>query len=273
MTASEWLIVVALAGYGGILLLMYVFQRRLMYFPDPTHTAPAMAGLPQAQELRLESIDGERLVAWHVPPRGERPVILYLHGNAGALNLRAGRFEWMIAEGDGLVALSYRGFGGSTGEPTEQGLINDALAAYDFAVARYPARRIVLWGESLGTAVAIALAAAREVGGVILDAPFTSIADVGAAAYPFAPVRWLIKDAFRSDRRIGKVRAPILVLHGERDAIVPIRFGERLYALAGEPKRMVRFPQGGHVDLDDHGAMNEVRNFVAGIAGGLAECI
>ena len=244
---------------------MYVFQRRLMYFPDAARTPPAAVGLPQAQELRLESIDGERLIAWHIPPRGERPVLLYLHGNAGALNLRAGRFQWLVADGDGLVALSYRGFGGSSGEPSEQGLINDALAAYDFAAAHYPARRIMLWGESLGTAVAIALAAQREVGGVILDAPFTSIADVGAAAYPFAPVRWLVKDAFRSDLRIGKVKAPVLVLHGERDPIVPIRFGERLYALANEPKRMVRFPQGGHVDLDDHGAADVVREFLAGL--------
>ena len=110
----------------------------------------------------------------------------------------------------------------------------------------------------------------RQVGGIILDAPFTSIADVGAATYPFAPVRWLIKDAFRSDLRIGKVTAPILVLHGERDAIVPIRFGERLFALANEPKRMVRFPQGGHVDLDDFGAIDVVRDFVAGIAAGPA---
>lgn len=266
MTVLEWLLVLGVVGYGGVLALMYIFQRRLMYFPDPTRTSPAEAGFARAQELRLESIDGERLIAWHVPPRGDRPVALYLHGNAGALNLRAGRFAWLIAEGDGLVALSYRGFGGSSGAPSEQGLINDALAAYDFAIQRYPARRIVLWGESLGTAVAIALAAQREVGGVVLDAPFTSIADVGAAAYPFAPVRWLIKDAFRSDLRIAKVTAPILVLHGERDVIVPILYGERLFALANEPKRMVRFPQGGHINLDDYGAIDVVRDFVAGIA-------
>ena len=265
MSVLDWLLMAGVLGYAGVLALMYVFQRRLLYFPDPKRTAPAQAGLPQAHELHLESIDGEQLVAWHVPPSGERPVMLYLHGNAGALNLRAGRFEWLIAEGDGLVALSYRGFGGSSGRPSEQGLINDALAAYDFAIRRYPARRIVLWGESLGTAVAIALAAQREVGGVILDAPFTSIADVGAAAYPFVPVRRLIKDAFRSDLRIAKVRAPLLVLHGERDAIVPIRFGERLFALANEPKRMVRFLEGGHINLDDFGAVDVVRHFVAGI--------
>jgi fermentation-respiration switch protein FrsA (DUF1100 family) len=265
MTLLKWLLIFGVVGYAGVLMLMYVFQRQLMYFPDPTRTLPAAVGLAHAQELRLESIDGERLIAWHVPPRGDRPVLLYFHGNAGALNLRAGRFQWVTADGDGLIALSYRGYGGSSGAPSEQGLIKDALAAYDFAVARYPARSVVPWGESLGTAVAIALAAQREVGGLVLDAPFTSIADVGAAAYPFAPVRWLIKDAFRSDRRIGKVKAPVLVLHGERDRIVPIRFGERLFALANEPKRMLRFPNGGHVDLDDHGAIDAVRKFVAGL--------
>jgi len=268
MIVLKWLLIVAVVGYAGVLVLMYVFQRQLMYFPDPTRTSPAAAGLAQAQEIRIETADGERLIIWYVPPRGDRPVLLYFQGNGGALNLRAGRFQWLIADGDGLVALSYRGYGGSSGAPSERGLVNDALAAYDFAVQRYPARRIVLWGESLGSAVAIALAAQHEAGGLILDAPFTSAADVGAAAYPFAPVRWLIKDAFRSDLRIGMVKAPILVLHGERDAVVPIRFGERLFALANEPKRMVRFPQGNHSDLDDHGAVDVVRQFVAGIAAG-----
>ena len=150
--------------------------------------------------------------------------------------------------------------------PSEDGLIRDARAAYDFAAARYPAKRIVLFGESLGTAVAIALAAERDVGGLILDAPFTSAADVGAAAYPFAPVRWLIKDTFRSDQRIARVSAPMLVLHGERDSIVPISFGERLFALARKPKRMVRFPLGGHVNLDDYGAAKVVKEFLAELA-------
>lgn len=262
MTTLKWVIIVAVVGYGGIVALMYVFQRALMYFPDPTRTPPAAVGLPQAEEVVLTSSDGEKLVAWHVPPRGDRPVLLYFHGNAGALDLRVGRFRWIVAEGDGLLALSYRGYGGSTGAPSEQGLIRDARAAYDFAAARYPPGRIVLWGESLGTAVAIALAATNEVGGLILDAPFTSAADVGAAAYPIVPVHWLIRDSFRSDLRIAKVTAPVLVLHGARDRVVPIRFGERLFALANEPKRFVRFATGTHVDLDDHGAVDEVRKFL-----------
>lgn len=263
MTGFKWFLIVVMLGYGGLLVLMYVFQRKLMYFPDTTHTAPAQAGLPQAEEVRLTSSDGEKLIAWHVAPRGAKPVVIYFQGNAGALDLRVGRFHWLIEDGTGLLALSYRGYGGSSGSPSEAGLIRDAVAAYDFATARYQPARLVLWGESLGTAVAIALAADHKVGGLILDAPFTSAADVGAAAYPFLPVRWLIKDPFRSDRRIARVHAPILVLHGARDRVVPVRFGERLFALANEPKRMVRFPDGTHVDLDDHGAIEAVKKFLA----------
>ena len=266
MTALKWLIVIALAGYGLLLALMYLFQRSLTYFPDTARTPPAQAGLPQAQEVRLTTSDGERLIAWSVAPRADKPVIVYFHGNGGALNLRVQRFSWLTASGYGLVALSYRGYGGSSGSPSEDGILRDARAAYDFAVARYPAGRLVLWGESLGTAVAVALAAEREVGGVMLDAPFTSAADIGAAAYPFAPVRWLIKDAYRSDRRIARVHAPLLVLHGERDRVVPIAFGERLLALANEPKRMVRFAGADHVDLDDHGAAEVVKAFLAGLS-------
>jgi len=265
MALLKWLLIAAVLGYGGLLVLMYAFQRALQYFPDRTRTPPAMAGLPQAEEVALKTSDGETVIAWHVPPKGEQPVVLYFHGNGGALNLRASRFTWLVAEGYGLLALSYRGYGGSSGTPSEAGLIRDAQALYDYAAARYPARRLVPFGESLGTAVAVALAAERPVGGLILDAPFTSAADVGAAAYPFAPVRWLMKDPFRSDLRIGRVHAPLLVIHGAGDRIVPIAFGERLFALANEPKRFVRFPAGNHVDLDDHGAADAVRPFLASL--------
>jgi len=262
MIVLKWLLIVAVVGYVGLLTLMYFFQRSLMYFPDATRKPPAAAGLPQAEEVILTSADGEKLVAWHVAPKGAKRLVIYFQGNAGGLNLRAGRFKWLIEDGTGLLALSYRGYGGSSGNPSEAGFIRDAIAAYDFAAARYPAKRIVLWGESLGTAVATALAAQRDVGALILDAPFTSAVDVGAAAYPFVPVRWFMKDTFHSDERIVHLDAPLLVLHGEQDSVVPIAFGERLFKLAPEPKRMVRFPLGGHVNLDDFGAAKEVRAFL-----------
>ena len=262
MATLKSLIILVILAYGGVLALMYVFQRSLIYFPDRARTPPAAVGLSQAEEVTLSSADGERLIAWYVPPQGSKPLVIYFHGNGGALNLRADRFRWLTTHGFGLLGLSYRGYGGSSGKPSEAGLLLDASAAYDFAAARYPPARIVLWGESLGTGVAVALAAEREIGGIILDAPFTSAADIGAAAYPFVPVRWFIKDSFRSDERIGRVRAPVLVLHGEQDPIVPIRFGEKLFELANAPKRMVRFSLGGHVDLDDHGAPDAVRAFL-----------
>jgi fermentation-respiration switch protein FrsA (DUF1100 family) len=259
----KWFLITVLVGYGAIAALAYLAQRSLMYFPERTRTAPAAAGFPRAEEIELITSDGERVIAWHVPPRGEKPVVLYFQGNGGALAWRAERFARIVADGTGLLALSYRGYGGSSGRPSETGLLRDAAATYAYAAARYPAERLALYGESLGSGVAVALAAEHKVGKVILEAPFTSAVDIGAAAYPFLPVRLLMHDRFRSDERIGKVTAPVLVLHGERDTIVPIRYGERLYALIASPKKFVRLPEGHHSDLDSHGAQAAVRDFLA----------
>jgi fermentation-respiration switch protein FrsA (DUF1100 family) len=262
MALLKWTLIVLLAGYVGAVVLLYVMQRALMYFPETERTPPDAAGLPAAQEIRLDTADGERLIAWHVPPRGDRAVVLYLHGNGGALSHRAERFGALTADGTGLVAIDYRGYGGSTGRPTEAGFLIDAETAYAFAAARYPAARIAVWGESLGTGVAVALAAERSIGRLVLEAPFTSAADLAARHYPFVPVRWLMKDQFRSDLRIASVAAPLLVLHGARDTIVPIEYGERLFGLAREPKRFVRFPEGEHEGLDRFGALAVVKTFL-----------
>jgi fermentation-respiration switch protein FrsA (DUF1100 family) len=261
MWMLKWMIV-ALAGYGGLVALLYLAQRSMQYFPESFRTTPAAAGMPEAEEVFLDTTDGEKVIAWHMPPRGERPVILYFHGNGGSLRWRVDRYRALTLDGTGLLALSYRGYGGSTGHPTEEGLITDAQAAYAFAVARYGAKRIDLWGESLGTAVAVAIAAESPIGRMVLQAPFTSAADLGAARYWFVPVRLLMKDQFRSDLRIAAVTAPVLVLHGERDTIVPIALGERLYELIKSPKRFVRFPGLGHNDLGVQ-AVEAARAFLA----------
>src|SRR5215472_13014432 len=153
----KWLLA-AIVVYGGFVALLYVAQRALQYFPERQRTTPRAAGLPEAEEVALDTADGERVIVWHVPPRENQPIFLYFHGNGGSLRWREERFRALISDGSGLIALSYRGYGGSTGRPTEKGLLADAAAAYTFAIARYPADRIVLWGESLGSAVAIALA-------------------------------------------------------------------------------------------------------------------
>src|SRR5215813_9940706 len=243
------LLLIGVVVYLALVAVMYFAQRSLMYFPESRRTAPTQAGLPEAEEVVLDTADGERVIVWHIPPRADKPVVLYFHGNGGSLRGRVHRFRDLTADGSGLVALSYRGYGGSSGAPTEAGLVNDALAAYAFTRARYPAERIALWGESLGTGVAVALAAQQPVGHLILQSPFTSAADVGAQRYWFVPVGLLMKDQFRSDLRIGKVTAPVLLLHGDRDYIVPMALAERLYGLINAPKRFVRFAGIGHNDL------------------------
>jgi fermentation-respiration switch protein FrsA (DUF1100 family) len=265
MATLKWILIVAAAGYVSLLALLYVAQRTLMYFPDTARTAPAAAGFPQAQEAVLNAADGTRVVVWHVPPREGKPVILYFHGNGGALRHRVPRFSLLTSDGTGLVALSYRGYGGSTGSPNEEGLFADARAAYDFAAARYPSSRLVIWGESLGTGVAVALATEKKADAVILEAPYTSTVDIAASIYPIFPVRLLMKDQFRSDERIAKVSAPLLVLHGARDSVVPIAYGEKLFSLAREPKKFVRFARGGHEDLNEYGAVDAAREFLNGL--------
>jgi hypothetical protein len=173
----------------------------------------------------------------------------------------------MTAGGTGLVALSYRGYAGSSGQPSEQGLLLDAAAAYAFTSARYDAERIVVWGFSLGTGVAVAVAAGQQVGKLILEAPFTSIVDVAGAHFRIVPVRWLLRDRFHSDDRMARVTAPLLVMHGENDLTIPIALGERLFALAHPPKQFVRFPEGGHDNLDAFGAIETARQFMGGSNG------
>jgi len=257
----KW-VIAAVIIYGGFVALLYLAQRSLQYFPERRRTAPSAVGLTKAQEVVLDTADSERVIVWHVPPCDGQPVFVYFHGNGGSLRWRDERFHDLIADGSGLVALSYRGYGGSTEHPTVKGLIEDAKAAYAFSVAHYPAERLVLWGESLGSALALTLAAENTVGYVVLEAPFTSAVDVGAQHYWFVPVRLLMKDRFRSDLRAGKVTAPVLVVHGENDLVVPVTLGEQLYGLLRTPKRFVRIAGGGHNDLGIH-AVAAAKRFIA----------
>src|SRR4051812_42168481 len=164
MAFLKWTLVVVAVGYGAVLASMYLWQRALMYFPETTRTEPAAAGLPEVSEASLRTTDGETLVAWYRPPGADdKPIILYFHGNGGSLRMRADRFRKLMANGSGLLAVSWRGYGGSSGTPNEAGLKIDAQTAYAFAAERYPANRIVVFGESLGTAIAIAIAAEKPV--------------------------------------------------------------------------------------------------------------
>ena len=265
MAFLKWIAIVVAAGYLAGLVLLFVKQRAML-FPIPTaeRTTPAAAGFPEAEEHVLTTSDGEKVIVWHVPAMPGRPVVLFFPGNGDFLAGRIRRFKGIIADGTGLVALSYRGYAGSSGAPSEQGLSRDAAAAYAFAAERYDAQRIVAWGFSLGTGVAVAVASEHPVGKLILEAPYTSTVDVAASLFRFVPIRLLMRDQFHSDERIAGVAVPLLIMHGTNDPAIPISFGEQLFALAREPKKLVRFPGGGHENLDDFGALETARNFING---------
>lgn len=263
MTILKWLLIVVSVGYLGGLAALFLLQRSFLFpIPQAVRTTPAAAGFPAVEEHLLTTDDGETVIVWHVPARPGHPVVLYFHGNGDFLAGFFGRFRDVIADGTGVVALSYRGYAGSSGHPSEQGLLRDAAAAYAFATARYSADRIVVWGFSLGSGVAVALAAEQPVGRVILEASYASITDVAAAVFPIFPIRLVMRDPFHSDARIARVKAPLLFMHGARDPTIPIASGERLFALAHEPKQFVRFPEGGHNDLDAYGATTAARQFI-----------
>ena len=228
------------ALYAAVFVGLLVGRRRSFFAATPPKSTRRRSNL-RPRQFALKTEDGESLLAWRIPPAPERPLILYFHGNAGGIDLRVERFRAMAKAGMGVLAIEYRGYASSTGRPSERGLKLDGEAAYAAAIASgVRPERIVAMGESLGSGVAVAIAARRKIGALVLDSPYSSIADVAAAAYWFVPVRALLRDPFRNDLLIAQVKAPTLIVHGTTDPVVPIRFGEKLFALANPPKTFWR---------------------------------
>ena len=257
------------AVYLVALTLLFVMQRRLIFRPDRTHPDPERAGVPHVQPIIVETADGLTLRAWFVPPADpDGLVVLYLHGNAGHIGHRAWRIGPMTARGWGLLMLEYRGYGGNPGAPSEAGLRRDALGGLE-ALRRFGfgPERVLLWGESLGTGLAVGLAVDHAVLAVLLEAPYTSLAAIARSRYPFAPVGLLMRDPFDSLGRIGRIQAPVLIMHGARDRIVPVAMGRTLHGAAPEVKQLWICDQADHDDLVDHGAVDVAAAFVARLAG------
>ncbi len=259
-----WIGALAAGLYTVSCLGIFFFQRHLLYFPDPVHYTPQQAGLTGVQEIGLATTDGERLIAWYEPARPGAPVFLYFHGNGGGLHLRRERIEALASAGYGVFILSYRGYSGSTGSPSEKALIADGLLAYDYLKAQgVEPGQIVLYGESLGTGVAAQVASQRQVRAVILEAPYSSIAAIAKTHYGFLPVDWLLLDRFDSAAHIGRIDAPLLIMHGSRDGAIPASSAHALFDAAKEPKEYVEFQGGGHNDLFDFGALEHIQRFLA----------
>jgi uncharacterized protein len=248
------------AGVGGLTAL----QRNLLYSPDRSRPDLAAAAVPAARVLTLRTSDGLDLLAWFAPPRDAiEPVVLFLHGSAGNIGGRALLLAALSRLGWGALLLEYRGYGGNAGSPSETGLLEDARAGYAALGAMgLSARRILLWGESLGTGVATRLATEAEIGALLLQAPYTSILDVARRQFPYLPLKTLMADRFELIGRIKAVRAPILVMVAGRDRVVPPEMGRAVYAAAPEPKALWLSPEAGHGDLSAMGAVDRAAAFV-----------
>ena len=231
------------------------FQRSLTYFPDRTRPTPADSGVPELSPVTLETEDGLSLLAWHAPPRvSGAPSLAYFHGNAGHIGMRGFKVRAYLNAGLGVLLTTYRGYSGNPGRPTEDGLYADGRAARAFLRTHGAGDDCqILYGESLGTGVAVHLAREAAPGALVLEAPFSSVVDIARGRFPLLPVRPLIVDRFDSTAKIGKVAAPILIVHGERDRTIPVRLARKLFKRAREPKEGVFIPEADHADLVDFG--------------------
>ena len=251
LAMRSWLPLLVLVGvtlYALALAALFVEQRRMMYFPTVGGVSAAGMGLERVETLALATSDGETIVAWHRPPAPGFLLFLYFHGNGGRLPDYVERLRRLSADGSGFLAIDYRGYGGSTGSPSETGLLIDGETAYAKALALgYTPDRIVVLGESLGTGVAVAVASDHPCKALVLDSAFSASADVAAATYWMFPVQLLMRDTFRSKARIAHIQAPKLFVHGSDDPIIPIAFDRKLFDAAPAPKTFLEVPGGRHV--------------------------
>lgn len=232
---------------------VFLMQRTLLY--PAARQAPNLADhdIAGLREVTTQTPDGLTLRHWYVPPSEPGAAVLVVfHGNAGHLGDRVSKLKALIDAGFGVLFAGYRGYSGNPGKPTEDSLTADAGLLLDWLAARgVPPERTVLYGESLGTGVAVKMAAARDSAAVILESPYTSIAEVAQTHYWYLPAKWLVLDKWNSMAHIGRLRAPLLVVHGSRDKTVPTRYGRELFAAAPEPKELFILEGGNHNDLYD----------------------
>ncbi|MEJ0063850.1 MAG: alpha/beta hydrolase [Alphaproteobacteria bacterium] len=254
-------------AYCILCIAMTFGQRSLMYFPDRGVFNPAAWGMSEFRPMRLTTDDGLTITSWyHAPRDASKPTIVFMQGNAGHPGQRNFKVLPWVGAGYGLVMVGYRGFGVNPGSPTEQGLYRDARAVLnDLKMRGITDRKLILYGESIGTGITVQMATEYSAAGVILESPYTSTGDVGAWRYPFLPVRHLIWDRFDSLSKIANVHMPLMIMHGEADMVVPAQFGKKLYAAANEPKRAMFMAGLDHSTIYDSAVHAAVMEFMASL--------
>lgn len=249
-----------IAGYIGLVGIIYVGQRSLMYHPGGPIGPPDVYGVGEMSELSLKNDAGHTLISWYAAPKPDQPVLVFFHGNAGTIGDRAQKIRPYLNTGFGVILAGYRGFGGNPGSPSETGLYNDAVTILTHLKAiGIPPERWVLYGESLGTGVATEMAyryavSGMSVGALVLEAPFTSMGDAAAVHYPYIPTRLLVRDKYDSIAKIDAINTSLMIVHGAADRTVPQKLGRRLFDAAKKPKSSLWLDRAGHNDLYDFGA-------------------
>jgi uncharacterized protein len=256
----------AVIVYAMVVGILWFMQDSMLY--HRSDGAPMLNDatlLPKREIVCLTTADGLNLRSWLFrAARADAPTVLFFHGNAGDIGNHLPFAKFMIDAGYGVLALEYRGYGGNPGAPDEEGLIADGRAALAFLETQgIPDSNIVLFGESLGTGVAVQLAAEHDVRAMILRSPYTSIADVAQLQLPYLPARWLVRDRFDSLAKIGRNKAPLFIFHGATDTLIPLALGRELFDAASEPKTWLTLDGVGHNDVQTPQAERAVLDFLA----------
>ena len=258
-----WITILATA-YLAFIGALGLMQRDLMYFPDPQPFVPSEWALKELQRFPITTEDGLDLASWYVPAKHkDKFTIVFFQGNAGHLGYRNYKVRPWIEAGYGVLMVGFRGFG-NPGHPYEQGYYRDARANIDALLARgIPAAGLILYGESMGTGVAVQMATEYDAAALILEAPYSSVPDVAAKRYPLVPVHWLLHDRYDSLSKIASINMPLLLMHGLDDFVVPVEFGRKLFAAAQEPKQAEFIPGIGHNDIYDTRIQQLILQFIS----------
>jgi len=258
--------------YVAVCVAVAFFQARLIYFPSRGYDQTPEDAAIRFETVRLETADGETVVGWYVPRVNATATVLFFHGNAGNMSDRLYDARVLKDLGFNVLLIDYRGYGESTGSPSEDGLYADAGAAWKYLTQTrgVPTERMVLFGRSLGGAVAIELAKRHEPAVLVVESTFTRLADVGNHHYAFLPVSLMLTQRFDSVTKIPHIACPKLILHGTDDQLIPIALGRRLFAAAAEPKQFIQTP-GGHNNSGFTFTEEYIRKFADFVNGALSD--
>ena len=259
---SKKILAAVFAIYFGCLGYLYVEQRSLLYFPDKDVLGLQGSNLGDTKEVFITTVDNVKIQTWYHPPQPGKPMVLYYHGNSYNLEQRRAKFRELIDMGFGLIVPAWRGFGASEGSPTKEGIYNDARAAIAFLKSNgYNTSDTIVIGESLGSGVAVQMATEEEFRGLLLITPYTSISDRAQEIHWYMPVRALIKDNFSSIDKIHAIKAPILIVHGDQDDVIPHKHAEKLYRAINAKKEIIIYPGKAHNNLDNNEVFKEMKRF------------